>query len=123
MTDKLLKILLIDDELDFLEPMAYWLKGEGHKVVTEDNYENALKIIKDGFPDVVFIDIVMPLLDGIGVLKKIREFNKTIPIIMMSSFVKDSLPENDGNYYKITGIYCKGDDFTKAMALIKAATS
>ncbi|OIO36029.1 MAG: hypothetical protein AUJ74_04180 [Candidatus Omnitrophica bacterium CG1_02_44_16] len=117
--DNGIKILLVDDEQDFANSMAFWLKARGYSAVVEDNCENALKIIKQDAPDLVFLDVVMPGVNGLAMLKKIREFNETIPIIMMSSFIKESRSEDGSNFYNVSGIFNKGHDLSKALALIK----
>ena len=117
--DNGIKILLVDDEQDFANSMAFWLKARGYSTVVEDNCENALKIIKQDAPDLVFLDVVMPGVNGLAMLKKIREFNETIPIIMMSSFIKESRSEDGSNFYNVSGIFNKGHDLSKALALIK----
>lgn len=119
--DKKRKILLIDDEQDFADSMAFWLRACGHSVLVDNDCENALKTIREDAPDLVFLDIVMPGINGLAILKKIREFNETIPIIMMSSFIKQSRSEDESNFYNVSGIFNKGHDFSKALTLIKAA--
>ena len=119
--DKKCRILLVDDEQDFVDSMAFWLRARGYSVLVSYDCENVLKTIKEDAPDLVFLDIVMPGINGLAMLKKIREFNETIPIIMMSSFIKESRSEDESNFYNVSGIFNKGHDFSKALTLIKAA--
>ena len=118
--DKKCRILLVDDEQDFVDSMAFWLRARGYSVLVEYDCENVLKTIKEYAPDLVFLDIVMPGINGLAMLKKIREFNETIPIIMMSSFIKESRSEDESNFYNVSGIFNKGHDLSKALTLIKA---
>ncbi len=114
------RIFLIDDEQDFANSMAFWLQTRGYTVTVEDDCENALKMIKQDAPDLIFLDVVMPGVNGLAMLKRIREFNETIPIIMMSSFIKESKSEDGSNFYNVSGVFNKGHDLSKALTLIKA---
>ena len=118
---KEVRILLVDDERDFAESMAFWLEARGFTTIVEHNCENALKMIKENAPDVIFLDIVMPGINGLTMLRMIREFNDDVPVIMMSSFIKDSKAEDEPRAYNVSGVFCKGDDLSKALHLIKSA--
>ncbi|MFC1577361.1 PleD family two-component system response regulator [Candidatus Omnitrophota bacterium] len=87
MADKI-RVLLIDDELDFIEPVAYWLKSKGYEALTINSGEAGIQEIKNNAPDIIFLDINMPGMDGIETLETIRKFDKTLPIIMVT-VVKD----------------------------------
>jgi DNA-binding response OmpR family regulator len=119
--DKKCRILLVDDEQDFADSMGFWLRARGYSVLVSYDCENALKTIREDAPDLVFLDVVMPGINGLAMLKKIREFNETIPIIMMSSFIKESRNEDESNFYNVSGIFNKGHNLSKALILIKAA--
>jgi len=64
------KILIVDDEPDFLKMIKIRLEADGYKTIVCDNGKDALDILKKDKPDVVLLDILMPGLDGLGVLKK-----------------------------------------------------
>lgn len=67
-----LKILIVDDEPDILEILAYNLKNEGFKVSLANNGHEALDSLKEEIPHVIILDIMMPGLSGIEVCKQIR---------------------------------------------------
>ena len=115
-----IKVLLVDDQIDFLQPMAFWLKSRGCAVQFTTNAEEAMQIIKSDPPQIVFLDIVMPEMDGPTLFKKIREFNQTIPIVMMSSYIEDKRAEKTLNFFGPYGVFFKGDDFSKALAIIES---
>ncbi|MBL7131680.1 MAG: response regulator [Candidatus Omnitrophica bacterium] len=119
--DKEIRIILVDDEPDFIEVMTLWFKSRGYSVASVFNGREALKVIKQDAPDVVFLDIILPDIDGPAVLKKIRDFNKTLPVILMSAYVRDTRIEKKINFYGTSGIFYKGEDFSKALALLKSA--
>jgi len=66
------KILIIDDEKAVKDAIKKALKGEGYQFVLADNGKDGVEMIKKEKPDLVFLDLKMPVLDGLGVLKKIK---------------------------------------------------
>lgn len=84
------KILVIDDEADFLDLIKIRLEATGYDVITALNGQEGLDKIKNEKPDVVFLDIIMPGMDGLEVLKKIRQDNKTLPVFIITVFSEDS---------------------------------
>ena len=118
---KKIKILLVDDTVDFLQTMAFWFKTKGYSVATVSNGTTALRMIRNSPPDIAFIDVLMPGLDGVVTVKMIREFNKTLPIVMMSAYEKGEAIRSKTKFYGIFDFFNKGEDFSKAEALLKAA--
>lgn len=80
------KILVVDDEPDFLELMRTRLEANGYDVITALNGKSGLDKIKKDKPDAVLLDILMPDLDGLSVLKKIREQDKSLPVFIITAF-------------------------------------
>ena len=119
--DNKAKILLVDDEIDFLVVLASWLKSNGYSVNIVHNGKSALEIIKSDPPDLIFLDIFMPEMDGYAVLKTVREFNKTLPIIMMSAYVDKKRIEDKVASYNASGIFYKDDELSKVLDLVGAA--
>lgn len=120
MEEKSIRILLIDDEVDFTQPMAFWLESKGYSVTVANDPESGLRLAKESPPDIVFLDLNMPVMNGIEVLKKIREFNTDLPIIIISAYV-DEYRAEETIPYAISGIFYKGSDFNKGLALIETA--
>ena len=79
------RVLLVDDEHDFLNLMTKVLDSWGYEVLTASNGDDALETCKSQKPHVVILDYVMPDISGIGLLKKIREFDRGIPAIMFTA--------------------------------------
>ena len=78
------KILLVDDEVNIIDPMAYSLKENGFDVCTAYNGVEALGMYERVEPDIILLDWSMPDLAGIDVLKKIRSSQNFIPVIMVT---------------------------------------
>lgn len=77
-------ILIVDDEESICQSLGGILKDEGYDVLTAGSGEDALKIIDEEMPNLVLLDIWLPGLDGIEVLKIIRSDYSHIRVIMMS---------------------------------------
>ena len=120
--DRKIKILLVDDEPDFTKPMAFWLEGKGYTVLVAGDGERAIKVIKEDAPDIVFMDLNMPVMDGVQAVKKIREFNKDIPLIVISAYLEDERVRDVGSY-GISGVFYKGTDFKEGLVLFNARSN
>lgn len=66
-------IVIADDEPHVLRSLEFILKKQGYRVITATNGEEALERVKTNHPDLVFLDIQMPKMDGNTVLRKLRE--------------------------------------------------
>ena len=84
-----LTLLYIEDDLEILENMSFLLNRYVQKVYTAKDGEEALQIYYEHKPDIVVSDVNLPKLNGLALSKKIREENKTIPIIFISAFNDD----------------------------------
>lgn len=86
--EKSFNLLLVDDEQDFLEPIAFWLEAKKYAVRTASNGEEAIKLIKEEIPNIVLLDINMPIMNGIDTLKHIRENYSDLPVIMITAEIE-----------------------------------
>ena len=79
------KVLLVDDDTDFLKLMSLHIKSWGYDLVTASNGKEGIDAAKIDKPDIVILDYVMPDMDGIKVLRQIRKINKKLPVIMFTA--------------------------------------
>lgn len=77
-------IMVVDDERDIRESLEGVLSDEGYKVVVSASGDDALAEILKNPPDLVLLDIWMPVTDGVDVLKEIKAKNPNLPVIMIS---------------------------------------
>ena len=99
------KILIIDDEKDINEAATTALKDEGFEVSSAYDGKEGLEMALKDHPDLIFLDIIMPELDGIEVLTKLREddWGKSADVIVMSVVddmekIADVVEKNGGGY-------------------------
>lgn len=81
------KILVVDDEPDALELIAFNLKGAGFEVLTAPDGECALRLARAHVPDLVLLDLMLPEVDGLEVCKILRRDPATsgVPVIMLTA--------------------------------------
>ena len=79
-------ILIVDDEKDLCTVLSDSLSQDRYRVVTAFNGKTALQLAKKEKPDLMLLDIKMPGMDGIEVLKKIKKMRKEIAVIMFTAF-------------------------------------
>jgi len=82
---KKLKVLIIDDELDFLEVMSKRIKVWGYEAIMASSGGEGIKTLKAKKPEVIVLDYMMPGMNGIATLKEIRKVNRKIPVIMFTA--------------------------------------
>jgi DNA-binding response OmpR family regulator len=80
------KILVVDDEPDFVNMIRARLEANDYEVVTAHNGKEALEKAKKEKPDAVLLDILMPEIDGLRVLRCLRRLNKKLPVFMITAF-------------------------------------
>ena len=80
-------VLILDDEQDILNTLQrYFHRKDKVELMIETNPLRALETIKTGRVDLVLTDIMMPEMDGIEVLTKIKDYNSELPVIMMTAY-------------------------------------
>ena len=99
------KILIVDDEPDIIEFISYNLKKEGFKINHASNGKEALEKISSFKPDLVLLDVMMPIMDGIEACKQMR----TMPE-MKESFIV-FLTASSEEYSEINGFNAGADDY------------
>lgn len=105
MDNSTIKILLVDDEPDILEFMDYNLKKEGYIVLLAKNGKEAVEIAKREKPQLVILDIMMPVMDGIEACRMMRD------IPDLKNTVITFLTARNEEYSQIAGFDVGADDY------------
>jgi DNA-binding response OmpR family regulator len=95
-------ILIADDDAPILRLVRTKLQADGYGVVTATNGREALDLFEDIQPDLVILDVMMPVMDGLEAMREIRE-SSTVPIILLTA--------RTGPQDKIAGLDLGADDY------------
>ena len=95
-------ILVCDDDKEIVEAISIYLKQEGYDIVPAYNGKDALQLVKEQEIHLIILDIMMPEMDGIHALLKLRE-ESSIPVILLSAKSED--------VDKILGLNVGADDY------------
>lgn len=91
------KILVVDDEPDVRDFLSACLEDAGFQVETAFDGQDALEKIERTIPDLITLDMIMPRMSGIGLMRKLRakEQWKEIPVVIITAHAKDEMGEKD----------------------------
>lgn len=96
------QILVCDDDKEIVNAIEIYLSKEGYRILKAYNGKKALKLLETNEVHLIILDVMMPEIDGIHALEKIRK-EKAIPVIMLSAKSED--------YDKIQGLNMGADDY------------
>ena len=97
------KILIIDDDSELCELLSEYLQSEGFDITVANDGHSGLNLIDRLAPDLVVMDVMMSPISGFEVLKKLRSYNSTLPVIMLTARGDD--------IDKILGLELGADDY------------
>ncbi len=108
------KILLADDDTDLAEGLSWYLAAAGFQVVQAKDGREALERFAAEKPDLVILDVMMPLADGVLVCQELRN-QSTVPILMLSA--------RDGELDKVKALDRGADDYvTKPFSVVEVVS-
>lgn len=81
-----MKVVMVDDNIDFLEVIGERIKGWGYHLIRATNGKEALKLIKFEEPCAVILDYKMPNMNGVSTLEGIRKINPKMPVIIFTAY-------------------------------------
>jgi len=100
-----IKILLVDDEPDILEIVSFSLRKSGYKVLTASNGKEAVALAKQEHPQLILLDMMMPVLDGLATCKLLRKNSALDETVVVFFTAKDT------DYDQIIGFEAGADDY------------
>ena len=81
-----MKILVVDDDIHILKLYKLELEEDGYEVITASNGQEAMELFDSEEPNLVTLDILMPDIDGISLLRQMKEKKPRLPIIMSTAY-------------------------------------
>jgi DNA-binding response OmpR family regulator len=87
-------ILWADDEIELLRPHIIFLEQKGFEVVTANNGDDALEIIRERPFDIIFLDEHMPGMSGVETLAEIKAIYPNLPVVMITKSEEESIMED-----------------------------
>ena len=104
------RVLVVDDEKNIAELLVMAMRYEGWEVHTASDGQAAIRAAKEQRPDAVVLDIMLPDLDGLKVLERMRENDPHVPVLFLTA--KDAVED------RVAGLTAGGDDYvTKPFSL------
>lgn len=111
------KILIVEDEIPLREALVDKLTREGFDALEAKNGEEGLQAALKEKPDLILLDIIMPVMDGMTMMKKLREdeWGKKVPIILLTNLsateerIVKGIVENEPAYYLVKSDWKIGD--------------
>jgi len=113
-------ILIVDDDDGLLKTLSFILKRKGYTVTTAKDGPEAIARVEEKPFDMIFMDIKMPLMDGVETYKRLKKIRPEAMVMMMTAYAVENLVQEalqEGAY----GIIYKPLDIEKVIALIERA--
>ncbi|WP_086678812.1 response regulator transcription factor [Amycolatopsis pretoriensis] len=100
-----MRLLVVDDDPDVRTSLRHCLEFEGYTVATAGDGEQALRrLLADGTrPDLAIVDVMMPVVDGLEVCRRLRAYGERVPVLMLTA--------RDGLGDRVTGLDAGADDY------------
>ncbi len=96
-------VLICDDEKEIRTALRITLKGAGYETLEAEDGRKALDLLGEKEPDLVLLDIMMPVMDGLTALSELRQRNSALPVILLTAKSEDT--------DKIIGLNLGADDY------------
>ena len=113
-------ILIVDDNISLCKAMSFALGRKGYAVTTASDGPDAIALVEESHFDIIFMDIKMPLMDGVETFKRLKKVRPKAVVMMMTAYAVEELVQEalqEGAY----GIIYKPLDIEEVVAIIERA--
>ena len=107
-----MSILIVDDEIEVASLLADAVKSQGHEVMVAHDGEEGLALLRQFRPEAVFLDVQMPEMSGIELLRRIRRTDPTLPVVLITGHAATAELE-EARQLGVTAIIQKPDILTR----------
>ena len=116
--DKKTTILIVDDEMVINKVYTEGMRDEGFSVISAMNGKDGLEFALKEKPDIILLDILMPIMDGLTMMQKLRDTNsygKSVPIILLTNLsasedkIMSAITKNEPAYYLVKSDWSLSD--------------
>ncbi len=97
------RVLVVEDDKSISMGLRINLEAEGYEVLLAEDGERAIEVVQNDAPDLVILDIMLPKVNGLEVLDRVRKSGHTMPIIILSA--------RTGEMDKVTGLELGAEDY------------
>ena len=94
----MVKLLIVDDEIDICDFVKKFFSERNFEVFVAYNGKEAIDVVKTKKPEIILLDVTMPIMDGIETLKNIREKDTAVKIIMVTAVDDEEKIEESKKY-------------------------
>jgi len=117
-----IKILIVDDEPDFLELMSLRIESWGYAIVKASSGSAAIEAMEKSAADIIILDYMMPGMDGIETLRQIRKSGSNVPVIMFTAYPNTNTMEGAA-HLGISAFIPKLSAYSEVLPALKTALS
>jgi DNA-binding response OmpR family regulator len=93
-----IRLLVVDDEVDVCDFVRSFFRERNFEVFVSCDGRTAVDIVKDKHPDIILLDMLMPVMNGMEALKEIRKMNNDVKIIIVTAVEDDEIVAEARNY-------------------------
>ena len=111
---------MVDDDIQFLEATEYMLKYENYDVVTAKNGEEAIKKYSESSPDIVLMDLKMPVMNGYDAFFKIKKQHPDAKIVFTSAYAINNEEFAKAKKSGLYGLLTKPFDLNELNSLVES---
>ena len=111
-------VLIVDDDVGIIETLQYLLLNEGYHVTAANDGQDAINGYRKTKPDVVLMDIKMPLMNGFSAFFKIKEFDENAKVVLTSSYAIDDEEYQHAKKLGLAGMLSKPFTIEKIIKMI-----
>lgn len=117
-----IKVFVVDDEEDTREYIKSHFKRRGYLMFAAGSAEEALPMIKEENPNIMLLDVNLPKMNGIELLRLVRQFNPAIKVILVSGSEMDSVDDSQLKGLDVLKVMRKPVSFEELEVVLKKAS-